>query len=77
MPIYEYRCNQCEVEFERYVQTAQAAVACPTCRSSRVTRRLSVLGARRAGGTSAAPACPGRRRLLRRGLRLSLMPLHP
>jgi len=59
MPIYEYRCNQCEVEFERYVQTAQAAVACPTCRSSRVTRRLSVLGARGAGDTFAAPGMSG------------------
>ncbi len=54
MPIYEYRCNQCEREFERYVQTAQAAVECPTCRSVRVTRRLSVLGALRIGGTADA-----------------------
>jgi putative FmdB family regulatory protein len=59
MPIYEYRCNQCEREFERYVQTAQAAVACPTCRSARVTRRLSVLGARSAGGTAAAAGMSG------------------
>jgi putative FmdB family regulatory protein len=51
MPIYEYRCNQCEREFEKYVQSAQAAVACPGCQSARVTRRLSVLGMRSAGGT--------------------------
>jgi putative FmdB family regulatory protein len=59
MPIYEYRCNQCEREFERYVQTAQAAVACPTCQSARVTRRLSVFGARNAGGTAAAAGMSG------------------
>jgi putative FmdB family regulatory protein len=59
MPIYEYRCNQCEREFERYVQTAQAAVACPTCRSARVTRRLSVLGALRLGGTAPAAGMSG------------------
>ena len=59
MPIYEYRCNQCEVEFERYVQSTQAAVACPTCGSARVTRRLSVLGARSAGGTATAASAVG------------------
>ena len=59
MPIYEYRCNQCEREFERYVQTAQAVVACPTCQSARVTRRLSVLGALRLGGTAAAMGMSG------------------
>ena len=59
MPIYEYRCNQCEREFERYVQTAQTAVECPACRSARVTRRLSVVGARTGGGTFAGPGMSG------------------
>jgi len=59
MPIYEYRCNGCEQEFEQYVQTAQVAVACPTCRSARVTRRLSVVGALRPRGAAAAPGISG------------------
>jgi len=59
MPIYEYRCNQCEREFERYVQTAQVAVACPTCQSARVTRRLSVVGMLHPGGTAAAAGMSG------------------
>ncbi len=59
MPIYEYRCNGCEQEFEQYVQTGQAAVACPTCRSARVTRRLSVVGALRPRGAAAAPGISG------------------
>jgi putative FmdB family regulatory protein len=59
MPIYEYRCNGCEQEFERYVQTAQAAVACPACGSARVTRRLSVVGVRTANGTVAGPDMSG------------------
>jgi len=59
MPIYEYRCNQCEREFERYVQTSQAAVECPACQSARVTRRLSVVGVRSASGTFAAPDMSG------------------
>ena len=59
MPIYEYRCNQCDREFEKYVQSAQAAVACPGCQSSRITRRLSVLGLRSAGGTFAIGGMSG------------------
>jgi putative FmdB family regulatory protein len=59
MPIYEYRCNECEREFEKYVQSAQAAVACPGCQSARITRRLSVLGLRRAGSTFATGGMTG------------------
>lgn len=65
MPIYEYRCNQCEREFEKYVQSAQAAVACPGCQSARVTRRLSVVGMRSASapapvaGMSGGGCCGG------------------
>ena len=59
MPIYEYRCNQCGSEFEKYVQSAQAAVACPGCQSARVTRRLSVLSMRSAGGPVASGGMSG------------------
>ena len=59
MPIYEYRCNKCEREFEKYVQSAQARIACPGCQSSRVTRRLSVLGVRSAGGAAAPVGMSG------------------
>lgn len=59
MPIYEYRCNECEREFEKYVPSARSAVACPACRSARITRRLSVLGARSAGGAFATGGMSG------------------
>ena len=60
MPIYEYRCNQCEREFEKYVQGAQTRVGCPACTSERVTRRLSVVGIRSTGGSvAAAPSLSG------------------
>ena len=59
MPIYEYRCNQCEREFEKYVPSAQAEVACPACQSARVTRRLSGFGLRSAGGTFAVGGVSG------------------
>ena len=52
MPIYEYRCKQCEAEFERYVPGATTAVACPTCASKQVMRKLSVFGLKTVGALS-------------------------
>ena len=52
MPIYEYRCNQCEGEFEKYLPSGSTAVVCPTCESARVTRRLSLLSVRTNGAAA-------------------------
>jgi len=49
MPIYEYRCKQCEQEFEKYVPGASTLVACPGCASEQVMRKLSVFGLKTAG----------------------------
>jgi putative FmdB family regulatory protein len=55
MPIYEYRCAGCGREFEKYVTTTTAGVACPTCDSPDVTRRLSLVTFR-GSSPSGAPA---------------------
>jgi putative FmdB family regulatory protein len=57
MPIYEYWCNQCGAEFEKLVN-AGTQVVCPSCAASRVTRRLSVFGARVHASPSAPAAAP-------------------
>jgi putative FmdB family regulatory protein len=44
MPIYEYHCRGCEKDFEKYVPGATTKVACPTCASGDVMRKLSVFG---------------------------------
>jgi putative FmdB family regulatory protein len=49
MPIYEYRCKQCEGEFEKYVAGTSTAVACPSCASEQVMRKLSVFGLKTVG----------------------------
>ena len=60
MPIYEYRCRGCEAEFEKYVHTVGIAVACPSCASPNVMRKLSVFGLRSDGGAVASmPAAGG------------------
>ncbi|MGH0034871.1 MAG: FmdB family zinc ribbon protein [Myxococcota bacterium] len=42
MPIYEYRCDKCEHEFEREQRISDDPVkTCPKCRSRRVKRLIS------------------------------------
>ena len=50
MPIYEYRCRGCGKDFEKYVARAGNAVACPSCESGDVSRKLSVFGMKSDGG---------------------------
>lgn len=53
MPIYEYRCRECEVRFERFV-SGEGRVSCPECESARVERLLSVFAV--SSGSSRQPA---------------------
>jgi putative FmdB family regulatory protein len=57
MPIYEYRCPECEHEFEHLVRSSRdgSKVSCPSCGAKRVEKRLSVFAARE-GAASPAPA---------------------
>jgi len=42
MPIYEYRCDKCETEFEEYLSTSdKPKPPCPKCGSAGVTRLWS------------------------------------
>ena len=60
MPIYEYRCGGCGVEFEKLV-SPRMAVVCPSCQSASVNRRLSLVGVRTGSrlGESATPTAGG------------------
>lgn len=61
MPIYEYRCQDCQSRFEKLVRRAEdeAELVCPTCAGKRLTVELSVFAAPAAGGSrEAAPCCP-------------------
>ena len=44
MPVYEYRCRGCGKDFEKYLPRTSSGVACPTCDSADVTRKLSIFG---------------------------------
>src|SRR2546423_7856101 len=59
MPIYEYRCRGCGDDFEKYVHGPSAKVACPTCQSGDITRKLSVFGLKSDGNFMSAPTGGG------------------
>jgi putative FmdB family regulatory protein len=40
MPIYEFRCEHCQHEFETLV-LGREAITCPDCESDKLTRLLS------------------------------------
>jgi putative FmdB family regulatory protein len=59
MPIYEYRCSDCERSVEVLVRAGHDEDAeCPACRGAHLTRQMSVFSAR--GGDSGASAAAAR-----------------
>lgn len=57
MPLYEYRCTDCDHRFDALVPAGRADLtACPSCGAERARRLLSVFSAPRAG---AGPARGG------------------
>jgi putative FmdB family regulatory protein len=62
MPIYEYICQDCKIEFEviRSMSQADAPMACAACGGEDIKRKLSLFfaesGGKAVAGTS-APAC--------------------
>ena len=41
MPIYDYHCAKCDHTFEKIVLSFSTQVACPECRSKKVTQLIS------------------------------------
>ncbi|HUV29548.1 MAG TPA: zinc ribbon domain-containing protein [Acidobacteriota bacterium] len=64
MPLFEYRCNDCDGRFEELTSHETVAATCPHCRSENTTRLLSAFAApssSRLGLPSAGPPrCGGR-----------------
>ena len=52
MPLYEYKCKECEEEFEALVsfKDADSGIKCPRCDSEKTDRLLSVFSAAVGGG---------------------------
>ena len=57
MPIYEYRCGDCEVSFEAFVRPSHPDDAeCPHCNGRQLSREMSTFAARSNGNGTAAAA---------------------
>ena len=85
MPLFEYRCRDCEKRFEEIV-LGEAKPRCPSCESRKVEKLLSVFAVGSGGGGKSAAFGARRRRLrlVRRSARarllrrqLALRPSHP
>jgi len=65
MPIYEYKCDKCENEFEVVTlsMNEKAAANCPKCKSRKTRKMMSAFGrgkyAALSGGGSAGPSFSG------------------
>ncbi len=62
MPIYEYRCQDCDSQFEKFLRSmfSQETITCPDCGGQHVAKALSLIGATSSGtsgGSSSAAAC--------------------
>ena len=55
--MFEYRCQDCEKEFEAFV-TAQRTAECPSCQSVNLTKLLSSPGMVGVGSGGARPSMP-------------------
>jgi len=58
MPIYEYRCKDCDTVFETFVSSISDAdkVICKKCESKNVAKQISTFASRLSGSSSEAPA---------------------
>ncbi len=52
MPIFEYRCLDCEGLFEILVLNSEEAVECASCRSKNLEKQFSPFGIKSEGGVS-------------------------
>ncbi|MBN2168800.1 MAG: zinc ribbon domain-containing protein [Actinobacteria bacterium] len=68
MPIFEFRCNDCQESFEKLCREGQVVV-CPKCDSGNLKKLFSTFGVKSGGkftssgssscGSCTAPSCNG------------------
>lgn len=56
MPIYEYRCEECDELFEVFVRSSSqpTKLTCPKCGSQKVKKAVSLFGVGGAGSSGGA-----------------------
>jgi putative FmdB family regulatory protein len=56
MPIFEYECKGCGDSFELLVRS-DTRIACPSCDSEKVVKKLSLFSAHMGKSAQAVPPC--------------------
>jgi putative FmdB family regulatory protein len=56
MPIFEYECKECRTGFELLVRS-DTRIACPSCDSEKVVKKLSLFAAHTAKPGHEVPSC--------------------
>lgn len=54
MPIFEYKCTECNNNFEELVFGSKISVVCPECKSEKVEKQLSSFAASAKGSSTAS-----------------------
>lgn len=56
MPLYEYRCNECQHEFEKMLRFSESNTlpACPQCNSAQTRKKLSAVATIGAGDSGSS-----------------------
>ena len=52
MPIYEYKCKNCDEEFEALVFRSDETPPCPNCKGEDIKRMMSACGFKTGGATA-------------------------
>lgn len=66
MPLYEYQCNECGVEFDKIMRFSEANLSpsCPSCQSQDTRKKISTIASRgnslSAARASASSSCDSR-----------------
>jgi len=63
MPIYEFKCKKCGLDFEKifFSSDKEEAVPCPECKSKKTRKLMSTFAGGKSGsgcGSCAATSCP-------------------
>ncbi len=57
MPIYEYRCLDCDRPFETLIRPGRDTAACPICCGANLSRELSVFASHSSSNGASEAAC--------------------